>query len=119
MIIERGRKYFDLRERSKIEEGRPTCDCSVLAETPHEADLRVAVDAARVDAIVIGCGTIAIKAEMNGILSDRSGPDERCRCPQQKRGEPHWPVSIGRSRTCALPVRCRRTADRQPRDCCL
>jgi hypothetical protein len=81
MVGERRRKYFDGRKCPEVEKGRPAGDrLSVLIETPHETGLRAAVYAARVDAIVVGCGAIAVKAKMDGILSDRGVPADERRC---------------------------------------
>jgi hypothetical protein len=90
MIVERRRKYLGRRLRSKVKEGRPARERSALAETPHETNLRIALYAARIDAVVIGRGAIAVEAEMDGILlSDGDLPvGERYRRPQQKRTEP-------------------------------
>jgi hypothetical protein len=50
VVVDRGRKYFDLRERPQIEKGRPASDrLSVAVETPHETGLRAAMYAARVE----------------------------------------------------------------------
>ena len=111
MVVERRRKYLDGRVCSKVEEGRPSGERSALAETPHETDLRIALYAARIDAIVVGCGAIAVEAKMNTVLSDRDVPaDDRCRCPQQKWVEPRLPLSVCRSRRRALlRLRCGRS----------
>jgi hypothetical protein len=83
MVIERRRKHFDGRTRLKVEEGWPAGERSVLAETPHETNLRIAMYAARVDAVVIGRGAIAIEVKMEGVLSNRDVPgDDRGRSPQ-------------------------------------
>jgi hypothetical protein len=109
MVVERRRKYFSGRVRSKVEEGGPAGERSVLAETPHEADLRIAMNAARVDAVVIGRGAIAIEVKMDSVLSNRDVPgDDRYRSPQQKWAEPRLPLSVRGCRTRTLPVRCDR-----------
>ena len=75
MVGERRRKYLDGRVRSKVKEGRPARERSARAETPHETSLRIALYAARVDAVVIGRGAIAIKAKMDAsLLSDGDVP---------------------------------------------
>jgi hypothetical protein len=81
MVGERRRKYLCGRDRSKVEEGRSAGDRSTLAETPHETGLRVVVYAAGVNAIVVGCGAIAVETKMDLILSDRGVPaDQRRGC---------------------------------------
>jgi hypothetical protein len=81
MVGEGWRKYLNGSLRLKVEEGRPSGDVSVGAETPHEARLRIALHAACIDAVVIACGAITVKAKMNGMLSKRGvAADERCCC---------------------------------------
>src|SRR4051794_38689513 len=89
MVVERLRKYFDRGIGSKVKEGRPARERSALAETPHETDWRIALHAARVDTVVVGCGTIAVETKMDAIRRNRDLPvSERYRCPQQRRTEP-------------------------------
>jgi hypothetical protein len=83
MVGKRGREYFDRCERAQVEDGWPAGDrLPALIETPHEASLRVALYAARIDAIIVGCRAIAVKAEMDAVRSDCGVPiDKRCRRP--------------------------------------
>jgi hypothetical protein len=81
MVGERRWKHLDRGACPEVKGSRPAGDrLSVLVETVHETSLRAAMDAARIDAIVIGCRTIAVKAKMDLILSDRGvSADERSR----------------------------------------
>jgi hypothetical protein len=82
MVVERRRKHLDGRVGSKVKEGRSARERSTLAETPHETNLRIALHTARVDAVVIGCGAIAVESEMDAIRSDGDVPaGDCCRCP--------------------------------------
>jgi hypothetical protein len=83
MVVERRRKYLDGRVRSKVKEGRSARERSALAEAPHETNLGTALHTACVDAVVIGCGAIAVEAKMDAILlSDGDvSADDCCRCP--------------------------------------
>jgi hypothetical protein len=82
MVVERWRKNLDGRFGLQVEKGWPSRERSALAEAPHESRLRVALDAARSDAVVIGCGAIAIEPQMDPIRRDRGmSVHERRRCP--------------------------------------
>jgi hypothetical protein len=81
VVGDRRRKDFDSRKRLEVEESRPAGDrLAVLIEAPHEAGLRAAMDAARVDAIVVGGRAIAVEAKMDLILGDRGVPADQRRC---------------------------------------
>lgn len=105
MIIERQRKYLDGRLRLQVEEGWAARKCSALAEAPHESSLRVALHAARVDTVVIGCRAIAIESQMDPICGHRSVP--MCngrRGPHNKSAKPRRPLSVHRLQVRMLPI---------------
>ncbi|MBR1190392.1 hypothetical protein [Bradyrhizobium sp. AUGA SZCCT0160] len=107
MVVERRRKNLDRRFRSKVKEGRPARERSALAETPHETNLRIALYAAGIDAVVIGRGAIAIESKMDAIRCNRDLPvGERYSCPQHKRAEP--PETSGQAHM--PPIRFDRTS---------
>jgi hypothetical protein len=110
MVGERPREYLDGGLRSKVQERRPAGDLlSVRVETPHETNLRIALHAAGVDAIVIGSGAVSVKAEMDLIRGARGLPvDDRCHGPEQKGPDPHRLLPVRRSRPDALPSTCDR-----------
>jgi hypothetical protein len=57
---------------------------SANAETPEEAGLRIALDASRRDAIVVGCRTIAVEVDMDAVCPGRGvdGGEAGCRSQQ-------------------------------------
>jgi hypothetical protein len=87
MVGERRREHLGgggIQEIDKIRWSDRLGRASADAETPEEAELRIALDASSSDAIVVGRRTIAVEVDMDAICPGRGvdGGETRSRSQQ-------------------------------------